>query len=761
MNEYDFIKINDKEFEAVSIDLLSKVERIRIERFKPGKDGGVDGRFFTDESSEVIIQCKHWERSGLSSLMRHLKLKEYKKIKALHPRRYILVTSVELSRKNKTDIRDLLSPFVLSESDIYGREDVSDLLGIYKDVEEKHYKLWITSTNVIRLLLNNAVVGRSLFKVEEINSSSSKYVCTKNHERALKKLEKLHSAIITGEPGIGKSTLADQLCLNYLADGYELCYIESSISEAEEMFKRDKKQIFYFDDFLGRNYLQALKRHEDSHVLNFMKRISKDKDKRFILTSRSTILNQGKRLSDLYRIENIDKNEYEIKIQSISNLEKAKILYNHIWFGHMGNEFIDELYTDKRYKSIVKHDNYNPRLISFVTDAHKMSGISVSNYWEYVVNTLDNPADTWGHVYDNQLDEKSRLILCLVVFNGVAIAEVDLKQSYVDLCKGDFFNLSPAEESDFYSTIKLSVGAVLNRKILGLSDQVKYDLFNPAVGDYVLQRFSCDLDRIFHIFNSLTTIESLDNLKSLLESGCISNNIFLEVISRLANAHLDEKVQMKGAGYKIHLSSLISSIDGVSDDLKRVVSHFIYRQEIHVLDSVEVCEITKINFWCVKNGLLASSGVYYDLLINNHLSFPDLVHEDFVALGALLSILGEPLIGKYSGKVREKASEYWSQNIGHDVIEHDVLGGFFDDDDESEACDAVWNHVNEILYEYYVGFDDDYIQYIVEDFDVMQHIDDNRTNSGWQENENRGVRGGGRGEDLNEDIAIDDLFQRQ
>lgn len=47
MNEYDFSKLNDKEFEALSIDLIAKLEGRRIERFKPGKDAGVDGRFFT------------------------------------------------------------------------------------------------------------------------------------------------------------------------------------------------------------------------------------------------------------------------------------------------------------------------------------------------------------------------------------------------------------------------------------------------------------------------------------------------------------------------------------------------------------------------------------------------------------------------------------------------------------------------------------------------------------------------------------------
>ncbi|HHO2115021.1 TPA: hypothetical protein ACRUFK_001740, partial [Aeromonas hydrophila] len=79
-------------------------------------------------------------------------------------------------------------------------------------------------------------------------------------------------------------------------------------------------------------FLLALDSHQDSHVINFIKRIERDKKKRFILTSRSNILNQGKRLSDLFDIKNVNRNEYELSISSLTDIDKAKILYNHIWF---------------------------------------------------------------------------------------------------------------------------------------------------------------------------------------------------------------------------------------------------------------------------------------------------------------------------------------------------------------------------------------------------------------------------------------------
>ena len=261
MNDYDFSRLNDKEFEALAIDLIAKLEGRRIERFKPGKDAGVDGRFFATKDSEVVIQCKHWAKSGLAALLRSLKNTEAAKVDKLMPSRYLFVTSLELSRQNKKTIVNIFTPHIKLESDVLGKDDLNSLLSEHREIEEKHYKLWLSSTNVLKIILNAAIIGRSSFKLDEINDFSSKYVRTNEHDRALEKLESLRAIIITGEPGIGKTTLADHLCLNYVINGYQLCYIEDSISETEDLFNSEEKQLFYFDDVLRKNYLMALGRH--------------------------------------------------------------------------------------------------------------------------------------------------------------------------------------------------------------------------------------------------------------------------------------------------------------------------------------------------------------------------------------------------------------------------------------------------------------------------------------------------------------------
>src|SRR5690606_18567011 len=190
--------------------------------------------------------------------------------------------------------------------------DLNDAILKNKQIELRHYKLWANSTEVTNYLLNKAIFDRSAYLLEEAIIAAKTYAVTSNHEQALEKLKNLGVIIITGEPGIGKTTLAEQICLIHAAEDYEIIKISEEISEAEAVYETDKNQLFYFDDFLGRNYLEALSGHEGAHIVNFIKRVNRDKrNKRFVVTSRSTILNQGKLLIDLFRNYKIDRNEYE------------------------------------------------------------------------------------------------------------------------------------------------------------------------------------------------------------------------------------------------------------------------------------------------------------------------------------------------------------------------------------------------------------------------------------------------------------------
>jgi len=569
---YDFSQLNDKEFEILVADLLSLHFDTHIERFKSGRDGGVDGRFYSNKNDEIILQCKHYLKTGYRGLISKLTREEAQKVNKLAPAKYIFITSLPLSRDNKKEIKTIFNPYIKKAGDIFGQEDLNDLLSKHPRVEEKHYKLWISSTVVFNRIINNAIKGRSEYELEQIQKKTYRYVQTETYSQALDILKTNHVLIISGEPGIGKTTLAENICLHFVSKDYEFISIEESLSEAENIYARGKKQIFYFDDFLGSNYFEAIENKKDSHIIKFIERVKSDNTKLFVLTSRTTILNSGILHSSIFANKSIEKNEFLLTIKSLTQMDRAKILYNHIWFSDLTEEFIDKIYENKRYTVIIEHKNYYPRLIEFITDVSRISTSNSDDYWKYIEETLQNPKDIWDNCFKIQNNAFVRGLVNLTVFNGGQITENAMRAGFNQLIQRDILRNTSNTEKDFNSTSRLATKSFLKRQ-LG-RNEVIYSLFNPSISDYVLSEFCQDIERLTAIYKALGTVQSLRNLVSLGKENVIAR----EYIIQLKNSVFEEALNNEDRNYDylIFISDLIhqdnQNKDGVTKLLNRIIN---------------------------------------------------------------------------------------------------------------------------------------------------------------------------------------------
>lgn len=124
MLNYDFRNLLSAfEFECFAPDLINVHEGLDLMNFAEGRDGGVDLRYTSNKGNTVIVQAKRYkEYSELRSALK----KEVEKVKKLKPRRYMLVTSVDLTDNNKSEIVQQFFPY-LKTSDILAKQDLNNI----------------------------------------------------------------------------------------------------------------------------------------------------------------------------------------------------------------------------------------------------------------------------------------------------------------------------------------------------------------------------------------------------------------------------------------------------------------------------------------------------------------------------------------------------------------------------------------------------------------------------------------------------------
>lgn len=766
MTDYDFHTLNDKEFEILCVDLLGLREGKKIERFKPGKDQGVDGRYFADGNGEVVVQCKHWQHVDFRQMLRELKKTEAPKVAKLAPAKYLLALSIQLSRKQKDDLQAIFAPYVRSPADIVGREDINDLLAKHPDVEKRHYKLWLSSTTVLQHLLNKPIFERSAFALEEIVAKTKRYAATQNHSLARRKLDELGVLIICGEPGVGKTTLAEHICLEHTASGYAFFQIAEDIAEAEQAFVANERQLFYFDDFLGRNYLEALSGHEGNRIGAFIKRISRDRSKKFVLTSRSTILNQGKVLIDNYDHQNLTRNELIVNASQLTEMDKAQILYNHIWHSQISGEFVEEVYRNKRYHAIIKHHNFNPRLIAYLTESTRLLDVEASNYWDHVKSTLDNPKDVWTHPFDVQLDASGRAIVLLTSLNGRSIPENELRESYLRLIK-TFPTALDQRHGDFSILLRHLAGSFLRRTI-GKQGDAQIDLLNPSIGDFLIHRYKNDPSMLAACLWSLRSLEAAQALRNWRGAKLLSDAHFQRIASMfLASAENEGLANFEPELLCQMLLQVVSGAPFNKQDCalyRRVVPHALEGDpDWHCSAIIKVLSIA-------IDSTLVQVAQCHDFF-NRAVQEEHLTEDELERLVSLADSL-EASAPSYSGartRIEAKIVEYLAAKIDEEISEQDVFSDLspvwqptgWDGEDEPEfdhddASACARTHIEQRLSNLKVVYRDADVNHIFSKIDLDGHIsnlmDSLSTSPRTYVGENRPVS-----TTLDD---IDDLFQR-
>lgn len=433
MSAYDFTSLSSYDFEQLVKDLLQNELGVTLESFTSGRDKGIDLRHSPDPGGKLIVQCKHYANSTYAALLNHLKTRELPKVRLLSPSRYVIATSLGLTPQNKDEIKAIFDPFCRSTGDIFGRDDLNGLLRKFPEVERQNFKLWLTSAAVLERVIHSRIFSRTGADVERIKRRLKYYVQNESFFVASAILEREHYCIIAGIPGIGKTTLAEILLIEHIKRGYEPYVISGGIDEAFAVYNPAVPQVFYYDDFLGQTSLeQKLNRDEDRSILRFIEAAGEAKTPRLILTTREYILRQAKATYEALDRSHFDAEKCTIELADYTRFERAKILYNHVYFSQLPEPCKNSLLEGRSYLKVIDHKNYSPRVIEWMTDYTKTVGVDCAHYVSTFIENLDNPSRLWGHAFKRQLSSASRsLLLVTASLPGDAFVE-DIEAAFAE-----------------------------------------------------------------------------------------------------------------------------------------------------------------------------------------------------------------------------------------------------------------------------------------------------------------------------------------
>ena len=539
MTDYSFSSLNSTDLEKLACDLLNAQEKssLKVYRtFKEGKDKGIDCLYSTDANSfSEVVQVKHYLSSGINKLLSDLRIKEKPKVDKLNPDRYIFVTSLQLSVANVLEIEKIFKPYIKNISDIYGRDDLNRLLGENKEIERRHQKLWFSSSNVLDNLLKYKYQSRTdEFYRDVILKNLRLYVETDNLKISKKILLDKNFLIITGEPGVGKTTLSEILLYYFTSKNYELTIIQNDIREVENVIKDDtSKQIFYFDDFLGSTQVEIQRaRSADSVLIKLINRIKRSKNKLLILNTRKFILTSAINESENLRRLNILDAEAKVELSDYLIGEKLQILNNHIVESNIKDEHIKVLNTEDLY--ICEHPNFTPRIIEFFTTKDRIDSFNKKELKSFIKKNLNNPIEIWKHAYLKQIGDEERFLLNTLLSIGRESSLIDLEKAFESRYQYEINNNNFIRKIEVFNQVlkKLNDGFI---KINLKNDFFDFDDFkenvtfiNPSLQDF-LEFFINDNEReIERITNSSVTISQLIYFYPLFEKNKFQPSTFLK-----------------------------------------------------------------------------------------------------------------------------------------------------------------------------------------------------------------------------------------
>lgn len=483
---YQYGNLSDFEFELLCRDIMERKLGCPLRCFAPGRDGGVDITE-TKLSGKHMVQVKHYIDSPYRTLLSSLK-RELPKVKQKQPEHYYVCCAKQLTAQNISDIYQLFSDYMDDAEAVVDLMQIDNFLHKKEnaDILERHYKLWLESTSVLEQLGNQDIAIDCDAFFYQIEKEQKLFVKTKYYEEGRQILENEHMLMLLGDPGVGKTMLTKMLALAFVAEGYRIRYTTNGeLSDLKRALSvdRKRKELIVLDDCLGQHYFK-MQEMKENELLALVKYIMHNPNKLLIMNSRVTIFHEARERSCDFRYFMDDENIKirKLEMNGLDEEEKGWIFYNHLYFSGIPEEYYQNISKDRRYRAIVRHPNYTPRLVEFVTKKKNYEQVAPDCYATFIMECLRNPTELWKDEFTRRLGPEDRaLLLTLYSLTDTSVEEPVLVRAFLK-------RLSGLEGMDTTRNLYEEALRRLTDSMVQLMEQngrKRISVCNPSINDFL------------------------------------------------------------------------------------------------------------------------------------------------------------------------------------------------------------------------------------------------------------------------------------
>ena len=544
----EYRNLSPLEFEYVCQDIMQAMLQIPLRRFAPGKDGGID---LVDDLSNpgVIVQVKHYINSPYAALKQALKA-ELPKIRKQNPKQYFICCSQQLSPRQTKEIYQIFTEYMPSERNIVSLLEIDRFLCDPQNsgLLRKHFKLWLSATNILSELYNQDIFVDSQTLLYDVEKELPYYVQTDSYWKGKAVLESERLLMLVGNPGVGKTTVSKMLLLYFASIGYRVRYTTNGeLADVKRSISADpeQKEIILLDDCLGQCYFR-LRDTQENELSALIKYVRYHPNKCLLLNSRITIFNEAREHSPEFS-QLFDRGVIPIRCidaEEIPPQEKALILYALMRKFQVPDQYYQSIRKNKNYRTIVAHANYNPRIIEYAAWRHQDAG-QPDDFFAFVMDKIERPQNVWKDEFERRMDRVDRYFMyTLYSLSGPnPYVEVDvLQRAFQGILQAIGADISVNQFENVLARLSRSLVRIVSRQHKILYTREPYynllvptdssreiTVLNPSVNDYlrevfrspVLREFfkqhACYVEQVIHMCETEEEVE--DEVRKLAEDG--------------------------------------------------------------------------------------------------------------------------------------------------------------------------------------------------------------------------------------------------